>query len=101
MAFPDLKVKYELHYWNTDVTGSGENDWESLHLKPIYFPESVKGKYGEWKYKLAVGGEVIIDFGDDDQGIGSGSDQVAPLLGFGTQQGQHLADSVSATLYGV
>ena len=43
MASPDLKIKYELHYWNTDVTGSGENDWESLHLKPIYFPESVKG----------------------------------------------------------
>ena len=25
MLFPKLKVKYELHYWNTDVTGTSEN----------------------------------------------------------------------------
>ena len=39
MLTPNLKLKYELHYWDTDVTGSSESDWESLHLKPIYFPE--------------------------------------------------------------
>ena len=87
MATPNLKIKYELHYWNTDVTGSGENDWESLHLKPIYLPESMTGKFGEWQYKLAVGGEVIVDFGNDDQGIGSGSDQVAPMLGLALSKG--------------
>jgi hypothetical protein len=30
MASPKLKLKYELHYWDTDVTGSSENDWESF-----------------------------------------------------------------------
>jgi hypothetical protein len=35
MLTPKLKLKYELHYWDTDVTGSSESDWESLHLKPI------------------------------------------------------------------
>jgi hypothetical protein len=36
MLTPKLKLKYELHYWDTDVTGSNENDWETLHLKPIW-----------------------------------------------------------------
>jgi hypothetical protein len=43
MLTPKLKLKYELHYWDTDVTGSSESDWESLHLKPIYFPKQGVG----------------------------------------------------------
>jgi len=81
MLTTNLKLKYELHYWDTDVTGSSESDWESLHLKPIYFPEKMIGKIGEWKYKVAIGGELIVDFGNEDKGIGSGSDQIAPLVG--------------------
>jgi hypothetical protein len=81
MLTPNLKLKYELHYWDTDVTGSSENDWESLNLKPIYFPETMVGKLGSWKYKVAIGGELILDAGNEDKGIGSGSDQVAPLFG--------------------
>ncbi len=81
MLTPNLKLKYELHYWDTDVTGSSESDWESLHLKPIYFPESMVGKLGSWKYKVAIGGELILDAGNEDKGIGSGSDQIAPLFG--------------------
>ena len=46
MLTPNLKLKYELHYWDTDVTGSSESDWESLHLKPIYFPEENGWKAG-------------------------------------------------------
>ena len=38
MLNPKLKFKYELHYWDTDVTGDDENDLERLILKPIYFP---------------------------------------------------------------
>jgi hypothetical protein len=87
MLTPNLKLKYELHYWDTDVTGSSQSDWESLHLKPIYFPEKMVGKLGEWKYKVAIGGELIVDFGNDDKGIGSGSDQIAPLLGFAMVRG--------------
>jgi hypothetical protein len=85
MLAPKLKLKYELHYWDTDVTGSSERDWESLHLKPIYFPK--QGQWGAWKYKLAIGGEWIVDFGNEDKGIGSGSDQIAPLVGVALVRG--------------
>ena len=85
MLNPKLKLKYELHYWDTDVTGSSENDWESFHIKPIYFPK--QGKWGDWKYKLAIGAELIVDFGNEDKGIGSGSDQIAPLVGLALVRG--------------
>jgi hypothetical protein len=87
MLTPKLKLKYELHYWNSDISGSSESEFESLHLKPIYFPEKMVGEIAGWKYKLAVGGELIVDFGNDDKGIGSGSDQVAPLLGLAMVKG--------------
>jgi len=87
MLTPKLKLKYELHYWDTDVTGSSESDWESFHLKPIYFPEKWVGEWGAWKYKTAVGGELIIDAGNEEQGIGSGSDQIAPLVGLALVKG--------------
>ena len=79
MLTPTFKLKYELHYWDTDVTGSSENDWESLHLLPIYFPKA--GKLGEWTYKLAVGAELTLGFGNEDKGVGSGSDTIAPVVG--------------------
>jgi len=52
---------------------------ETIHLNPIYCPK--QGMIGSWKYKLAVGAELIMDFGHDDKGIGAGSDQIAPLVG--------------------
>ncbi len=79
MATDKLKIKYEVHYWRNDVTGSSENDLESIHVKPIYFPKN--GTLGEWKYRLAVGGEWILDFDNTDKGIGFGGDQIAPLVG--------------------
>lgn len=79
MATDKLKIKYELHYWETDVTGSSENDWESASLKGIYFP--TEGAWGDVKYRLAVGLEWIVDLGDLDKGIGSGSDQLSPFGG--------------------
>ena len=85
MLTPKLKLKYELHYWNTDVTGSSETDWESIHLKPIYFPK--QGQWGAWKYKLAIGVEWIEDFGNEEKGIGSGSDQIAPLAAVAFMKG--------------
>ena len=48
MATPKMKLKYELHYWDTDVTGASESDWESFHFKPIYFP--TEGEWGSWDY---------------------------------------------------
>ena len=56
MATDKVKIKYEVHYWVTDITGSSENDLESLHVKPIYFPK--KGTLGKWKYQMAVGGDM-------------------------------------------
>ena len=48
MLHPKFKLKYELHYWETDITGSSEHDWESVVLKGIYFPkQGVLG--GGWK----------------------------------------------------
>ena len=79
MATDKLKIKYELHYWKTDITGSSESDFESLHLKPIYFPKS--GTLGSWNYSLALGVEWIKDFRNTDKGIGFGGDQIAPLVG--------------------
>ncbi|MFT5731328.1 MAG: hypothetical protein ACI8PB_005529 [Desulforhopalus sp.] len=76
MLNPKLKLKYERHYWDTDVTGVDENDFESIHLKAIYFP--TQGKWGAWNYKTAIGAEWIAGFGNEDLGIGSGSDQIAP-----------------------
>ncbi|MEP5763541.1 MAG: hypothetical protein ABJ308_03075 [Halieaceae bacterium] len=87
MVTPKLKLKYELHYLDTDVSGSSERDLGSAHLKPIYFPEKMVGSLGEWKYKLAVGAELIVDLGDEDKGTGSGSDVVAPLLGLAMVRG--------------
>lgn len=85
MVTPQLKLIYELHYWDTDIIGSSESGFEALHLKPIYFPK--QGKLGGWKYKLAIGTEWILDFGNDDRGIGSGSDQIAPLVGVALVRG--------------
>ncbi len=79
MLSPKLKLKYELHYWDTDITGVGENDFESFHLKAIYFP--TQGKLGSWNYKSTIGAEWIVGFGNEDKGIGTGSDQIAPLVG--------------------
>lgn len=80
MLTPKLKLKYELHYWDTDVTGQDEDDLESFHLKLIYFAKQGKLPSGQ-PYRLAIGAEWIKDLGDTDKGIGSGGDQIAPLMG--------------------
>lgn len=87
MASDNLKIKYELHYWETDVTGTSENDWESMTLKGIYFPK--EGVLNDIQYRLAIGLDWIVDFGDLDKGIGSGSDQLGPFAGiaFGIGKG--------------
>lgn len=79
MALDSLKVKYELHYWETDLTGNSENNFESSTLKAIYFP--TEGAWGEVTYRVALGLDWIVDFGDQEKGIGSGSDQLGPFVG--------------------
>lgn len=87
MLAPTLKLKYELRYWDTDVTGSSESDWSTFHLKPIYFPSTWVGELGEWKYATAIGGELIFDADNANKGIGTGSDQIAPLIGWSMSRG--------------
>ena len=85
MLFPKLKVKYELHYWNTDVTGTSENGFEEFRLKAIYFP--TQGQWGSWAYRLALGAEWVVEFGNEDKGIGTGSNEIAPLVGLALTKG--------------
>lgn len=79
MANDNLKIKYEIHYWETNVSGSSEQSLESTVLKAIYFPKDIQS--GDRKYRLAVGLDWIVDHGDQAKGIGSGSDQLAPFFG--------------------
>jgi len=79
MALDSLKIKYELHYWETDLTGTSENNLESSTIKAIYFP--TEGAWGEVTYRVALGLDWIVDLGDQEKGIGSGSDQLAPFAG--------------------
>ncbi|MCP3903619.1 MAG: hypothetical protein GY715_08280 [Planctomycetes bacterium] len=80
MLHPKLKLNYEVHYFATDVTGSSENDWESIRIKPIYFPADLTLN-DEWTMRVAVGAEYIHSFDNVDEGIGIDSDIAAPLFG--------------------
>ncbi len=80
MLNPKLKLKYELHYWQTDVTGRDESDWESALVKLLYFPKEGKLDSGK-PYRVTVGFDYIVDLGDEDKGTGSGADEIAPLAG--------------------
>jgi hypothetical protein len=80
MVHPRWKLNIEAHYLSTDVTGSRENDWQTLSIKPIYFVTDFAAG-DAWKGRLAVGAEWVIDADNEDKGIGTGSDLVAPLVG--------------------
>lgn len=80
MIQPKLKLKYELHFWDTNLSGSGESHWESAHVKLIWFPH--QGIFsGGTKYRWALGLEYIHDLGDVEKGIGFGANQVGPFAG--------------------
>ena len=80
MLNPKTKLKYELHYWETNLTGSSESDFESALIKLIYFPKEGIRDSGV-KYRLAFGVDLIADFDNQDKGIGMGADQVGPFGG--------------------
>lgn len=80
MARDNLKIKYELHYNDVDQGFSSSNDWEKALVKLIYFP--TEGLINDtWGYRAAVGLDWIVEFGNEDQGIGTGSDQLGPFAG--------------------
>ncbi len=80
MVNPKIKLIYELHGWNSDLSGSSESSLESAHLKGIYIskPRRLTDKIG---YKLAGGVELIANLGDFSDGTGSGAHIVAPFGG--------------------
>jgi hypothetical protein len=80
MLDPKIKLAYEVHYSFTDVTGSDENDWESVRIKPIWFPADLELD-DDWTMRVAVGAEYIHSFDNVDKGIGIDSDIAAPLFG--------------------
>jgi len=80
MVNPKLKIKYELHYWETNVTGTSQSGLETAVLKTIYFPKQGLLDNGT-KYKVAIGLDLIVDFGNQDKGIGMGANQVGPFAG--------------------
>ena len=55
MLTPKLKLKYELHEGYTELTGSRESGFETVHLKPIYFPTQ-----GEWETSAKIGPAKMI-----------------------------------------
>ncbi len=80
MLLPVLKLKFELHYNFTDVTGSDENDFEKVVIKPIWFPFEKKLNEN-WGLRAAVGFDWTVEFGNEDKGIGVGADTIAPFVG--------------------
>ena len=89
MLTPKIKLKVELHYWDTDVTGSSENDFETMVVKPIIFvKEAVRN---EIPYRVALGLEWTHDFDNDDKGIGGGSSTIAPFVGIAMKVSEQLS----------
>jgi hypothetical protein len=80
MLMPKLKLKYELHYNITDLTGTRQQDFEKIVIKPIYFPYQALLNES-WGMKVAVGLDVIVEFGNQGKAIGVGADQLGPFAG--------------------
>jgi len=80
MLNPKLKFKYELHYWDTNISGTSHSDFESAVVKLIYFPR--EGMFtNNTKYRVAVGFDYVHDLGSPEEGIGFGAGQVGPFVG--------------------
>lgn len=80
MITPRFKLKYELHYNFTDISGTDQHGIERLNIKPLYFPREGTLS-GNWSYRTVVGAELILDLGETSKGTSAGADQIAPLFG--------------------
>jgi hypothetical protein len=80
MLHPRLKLTNELRYVNTDRSGRSKQDFEEFKFKTIFL-SNIK-PFGV-KAKLALGAEWLKDLGDFEDGTGTGSDKIAPLVGIG------------------
>jgi hypothetical protein len=77
---PSFTVKYEIIGTRTNRTGDWETGFREFKLRPLYLhpikPFGIKAKFG-------VGGEWFKDLGKTRDGTGTGTDQIAPLIGIG------------------
>ena len=85
------KLIYELGCARTDDEGIITKGFDTLSLKPLFFVG--KGQVGDWKYGLATGFELVLDFAEVDSatgiinGYGSGADLISPLFGVSFSKG--------------
>jgi len=79
MAAEKIKIRYEAHYWDTNITGHTERDWESIRLRGIYFPK--ESKWGNTPYRTALGLEWVKSFSSGPRGIGTDADLLSPFIG--------------------
>ena len=79
---PSFKLVHKLTGTRTNRSGDWETGFRELSLKPIYLhpimPFGIKAK-------LAIGAEWLKDLGKSRDGTGTGTDQIAPLIGIGWQ----------------
>lgn len=80
MLLPVLKLKYELHYNFTNVTGTNQQDFQKVVIKPIYFPYQTMLNE-TWGMRAALGLDLILEFGNTKKGIGIGANQIGPFAG--------------------
>lgn len=78
---PKHKVTYEVNYWETDITGQTESGMESIRAKYINLSPGMLES--GLKYKFAWGIEALTSISDVEKGIGTGTTQIAPLVGAG------------------
>ena len=85
------KLIYEVGYARTDDEGTVTKGFDTLSLKPLFFVG--KGQVGDWKYGLATGFELVLDFAEVDSGTGTingygtGADLFSPLFGVSLSKG--------------
>jgi hypothetical protein len=78
---PDFKITNELHYFVTDISGNYESEFESLHLTPTYSTDLFK--FRKISGRAIFGVNWIKNLGDFEDGTGTGSDRIGPLVGLG------------------
>ncbi|MEE8147382.1 MAG: hypothetical protein V3T24_07265 [Longimicrobiales bacterium] len=79
MLRPYFKLVPKVEYWDTNAAGRSESHMSLLSLKGIFLRPGPD--VGPFKTRFAAGMEWIKDFGRFTDGTGTGTDQIAPLLG--------------------
>ena len=78
---PNFKISNELHYFVTDISGNYKSEFESLQLTPTFSTELFKLR--KINGRAIFGLNWVKNLGDFEDGTGSGSDQIGPLVGLG------------------